>query len=69
MLKINPAKDWRKHHAYKNYISMYRVQTAQLQYHERQEDASRQDGDQKVLQILQNPHVTQGDQISSGTLT
>ena len=40
----------------KNHISLYRVQTAQLQHKEKQEEHSRQNRDEQVLQILQETH-------------
>ncbi len=38
--------------AHKNYTGMYGMQTTQLQHDEGQENSSRQNGNQEVLQIL-----------------
>ena len=40
----------------KNHISLHRVQTTQLQHKEKQEEHSRQNRDEQVLQILQETH-------------
>ena len=48
----------------KNYIGVYRVQAAQLQHHEEQEERSRQTWNEQVLQILQKAHYSQGNQVT-----
>ena len=49
--------------AHKNYTGMYGMQEPELQHDEGQENASGQNGNQKVLQILQDPHVAQGNEV------
>ena len=49
--------------AHKNNTGMYGVQEPELQHDKGQEDASGQNGNQKVLQILQDPHVAQGNEV------
>lgn len=49
--------------ACKNNASMYRMQTEKLQFNEEQEKQSRSYGNEKVLQILQNPYYSQRNQI------
>jgi len=42
------------------------VQTAQLQHNEEQEEHARQAGDEQVLQILQEAHSPQRDEVIGG---
>ena len=46
-----------------NHIGMYGMQAAQLQHDKRKESSSRQNGNQEVLQILQEAYAAQGDEI------
>ena len=49
----------------KNYTSLHRVQTAQLQHHEKQEERSRPAGNEQVLPVLQEAHAPQRDQVKA----
>ena len=49
--------------AHENYTGMHGVQAAQLQHDEGQEDASGQNGDEEVLQILPDAHAAQRDEV------
>ena len=42
---------------------MYRMQTAELQHDQRQEEPSGQNGNKEILQVLQNSYITQRDEI------
>ena len=53
---IYPVK-WRCRHESKNYTRLHRVQAAQLQHNEKQEEYPGQDGDEQVLQILQEAYA------------
>lgn len=46
-----------------DYFSLYRVQAAELWYDEGKAKPSWQNGNEKVLQILQKTHITQGNKI------
>ena len=47
----------------KGNIGLHRVQTAQLQHNEEQEEYARQTWDEQVLQILQEAYSPQGNQV------
>jgi hypothetical protein len=49
--------------ARKNHIGMYRVQTAELQHDKREKEPSGPDGNQQILQILQEAHTAQGNEV------
>lgn len=51
-------------HARKSNIGMYRVQAAELYYYKREEEPSGEDGDQQILQVLQEAHTAQRDKVS-----
>ena len=55
-------------HESKDYFILHRVQTAQLQHNEKQKEQSWQVGDEQVLQILQEAHSPQRNQIINGGL-
>ena len=46
-----------------SYFGLHRVQTAQLQHHEEQEERSWQARNEQVLSFLQETHASQGNQI------
>jgi hypothetical protein len=50
----------------KGYIGLHRVQTAQLQHNEKQKEHTGQVGDEQVLQILQEAHSPQRNEVSGG---
>ena len=56
----NPPKAYGrwKPDASKGYLGLYRMQAAELQYHKEQADPSRQDGNEKVLPVLPEAHLT-----------
>ena len=41
----------------------YRVQTAELQHDKREKEPSGPDGNQQILQILQEAHTAQGNEV------
>lgn len=47
----------------KNYFGMHRLQAKKLRHNEGQESSSRQDGNQKVLQILPKAYFAQRNQV------
>lgn len=52
----------------KDYTGVYRVQAAQLQHHEEQEKRPRQARNDEVLQILQETHSSQRNQVTRGRI-
>jgi len=42
---------------------MYRVQEAQLRYQGQQEKTAEKNGEEEVLQVVQNPHLAQGIEV------
>ena len=52
-----------EHHAYKDHTGLHGVQTPQLRLDKGQEDASRPDGIQQVLPVLQKAYVAQGNKV------
>ena len=58
-----PSDGGESYYENQNYFGMHRVQTEKLQHHQRKEEPSGQNGIQKVLQVLQDPHVAQRNEV------
>jgi hypothetical protein len=69
--KLNPTKKqesnhtWRSSDENQSYISLYRMQAAQLRYDEEQKEQSGPHRIEEILPVLQETHVTQGNTLIS----